>query len=87
MRETEGEINAEAVEMFADPGEKTQSDLTPELNFRVRARCIQLILTRVPVVCVLAVLLSCVGGLQRQGHEAAFPAPVSRLKIKMCHHY
>lgn len=26
---------------------------------------------------MLPVLLSCVGGLQRQGHKAAFPAPVS----------
>lgn len=25
---------------------------------------------------VLSVLLSCVGGLQRQGHQAAFPTPV-----------
>lgn len=35
------------------------------------------------VLCVLLVLLSCVGGLQRQGDQAALPTPVSFFDNKL----
>jgi len=39
------------------------------------------------IVCVLPVLLSCVGGLHRQGNQAAFPAPVSFFDNKTKYYY